>query len=56
MRIVAAEIRTDQAGRDEVGLVIGNPPAIGSENDELLNELGYDAEAIAKLRADGSIA
>ena len=31
------------------------PPVLGQHTDEVLTELGYDAAAIAQLRADGAI-
>ena len=31
------------------------PPTIGEHNDELLNELGYDDNAISKLKKDNII-
>ena len=31
------------------------PPVIGEHNDEILGELGYDGEAIEKLRQEGVI-
>jgi crotonobetainyl-CoA:carnitine CoA-transferase CaiB-like acyl-CoA transferase len=31
------------------------PPALGQHTDEVLGELGYDAQAITRLRADGVI-
>jgi len=33
----------------------GYPPAVGEHTDEVLSELGYDAEAIGVLRADGAV-
>jgi formyl-CoA transferase len=30
-------------------------PALGEHTDQVLDELGYDAQRIAKLRADGAI-
>ena len=32
------------------------PPAIGQHTDEILAELGYDAERVAELRASGTVA
>jgi CoA:oxalate CoA-transferase len=31
------------------------PPSLGADTDEILRELGYDKDAITKLRADGAI-
>ena len=31
------------------------PPVLGQHTDEVLTELGYDAAAIAQLRADGAV-
>jgi crotonobetainyl-CoA:carnitine CoA-transferase CaiB-like acyl-CoA transferase len=36
-------------------LVLGPAPAIGEQTDSLLEELGYDEAAIARLRADGVV-
>ena len=33
-----------------------DPPRLGADNDALLQQLGYSAEAIAQLRADGVLA
>jgi itaconate CoA-transferase len=30
-------------------------PALGQHTDAILGELGYDADAIARLRSDGAI-
>ncbi len=31
------------------------PPTVGQHTDEVLGELGYDAEAVAELRRSGAI-
>jgi enoyl-CoA hydratase len=31
------------------------PPSLGEQTDEILREAGYDAEAVARLRADGVV-
>jgi crotonobetainyl-CoA:carnitine CoA-transferase CaiB-like acyl-CoA transferase len=40
-------------GRTPTTIRLG-PPALGAHNDELLDELGYDAERRARLAADGA--
>ena len=32
------------------------PPSIGQHTDEVLREIGYDEPAIARLRAEGTVA
>jgi crotonobetainyl-CoA:carnitine CoA-transferase CaiB-like acyl-CoA transferase len=31
------------------------PPSLGADTDEILKELGYDTDAIGKLRANGAV-
>jgi crotonobetainyl-CoA:carnitine CoA-transferase CaiB-like acyl-CoA transferase len=38
------------------GRVATPPPALGEHTDQVLHDLGYDAEAIAGLRRDGVVA
>ena len=37
------------------GLSLGPAPVIGEQTDAILEELGYDAAAIAQLHADGVV-
>jgi crotonobetainyl-CoA:carnitine CoA-transferase CaiB-like acyl-CoA transferase len=34
---------------------MGDVPAVGAHTDALLTELGFDAAAIASLRAEGAV-
>lgn len=38
------------------GAIAWSGPALGAHNDEVLGELGYDGEAIARLRREGAVA
>jgi crotonobetainyl-CoA:carnitine CoA-transferase CaiB-like acyl-CoA transferase len=40
---------------DAPGRMAAPPPELGQHTDELLRELGYDADAIAALRRDGAL-
>ena len=35
--------------------LVSDPPEIGQHNDEVLAEIGYDGEAIARLRSAGML-
>ena len=49
--IINHPVRLD--GVDEVGPI--RPPEVGEHTDEILAELGFDAERIEQLRRDGSV-
>lgn len=40
---------------DRIEYVMGGVPDVGADTDKILRELGYDEEAIARLRGDGAI-
>ena len=35
--------------------LVSDPPEIGQHNDEVLAEIGYDGEGIARLRSAGML-
>jgi crotonobetainyl-CoA:carnitine CoA-transferase CaiB-like acyl-CoA transferase len=52
---IAMPVGFSRDGRAE-GAPKGQAPDVGEHTDKILSDLGYGADAIAKLRAEGAIA